>query len=156
MTLYMLFEALRDRRLTLGQLVPVSYHAASQAPSKLGITPATRITVEEAILGLVTKSANDAAAALGELLGGDEDRFGQMMTLRARALGMNRTIFRNASALPDPEQVTTARDLATLARHIIRISPGITAISAPRTSCSTVARSIITIGCCRPIPVPTG
>jgi D-alanyl-D-alanine carboxypeptidase len=124
MTLYMLFEALRDRRLTLGQLVPVSYHAASQAPSKLGITPATRITVEEAILGLVTKSANDAAAALGELLGGDEDRFGQMMTLRARALGMNRTIFRNASGLPDPEQVTTARDLAILARHLITDFPG--------------------------------
>ncbi len=124
MTLYMLFEALRDRRLTLSQLVPVSYHAASQVPSKLGITPATRITVEEAILGLVTKSANDAAAALGELLGGDEDRFAQMMTLRARALGMNRTVFRNASGLPDPEQVTTARDLAILARHLITDFPG--------------------------------
>ncbi len=124
MTLYMLFEALRDRRLTVDQLVPVSYHAASQAPSKLGLTPGTRITVEEAILGLVTKSANDAAAALGELLGGDEDRFGQMMTLRARAIGMNRTIFRNASGLPDPEQVTTARDLAILARHLITDFPG--------------------------------
>jgi D-alanyl-D-alanine carboxypeptidase len=124
MTLYMLFEALRDRRLTLNQLVPVSYHAASQAPSKLGLTPRTRITVEEAILGLVTKSANDAASALGELLGGDEDRFGQMMTLRARALGMNRTIFHNASGLPDPEQVTTARDLAILARHLITDFPG--------------------------------
>ena len=124
MTLYMLFEALRDRRLTLGELVPVSYHAASQAPSKLGLTPGTRITVEEAILGLVTKSANDAASALGELLGGNEDRFGQMMTLRARALGMNRTIFRNASGLPDPEQVTTARDLAVLARHLITDFPG--------------------------------
>jgi D-alanyl-D-alanine carboxypeptidase len=124
MTLYMLFEALRDRRLTLNQVVPVSSHAASQAPSKLGLTPRTRITVEEAILGLVTKSANDAASALGELLGGDEDRFGQMMTLRARALGMNRTIFRNASGLPDPEQVTTARDLAILARHLITDFPG--------------------------------
>lgn len=124
MTLYMLFEALRDRRLTLNQLVPVSWHAASQEPSKLGLTPGTRITVEQAILGLVTKSANDAAAALGELLGGNEDRFGQMMTLRARALGMNRTIFRNASGLPDPEQVTTARDLAILARHLINDFPG--------------------------------
>ncbi len=119
MTLYMLFEALRDRRLTLDQLVPVSYHAASQAPSKLGITPATRLSVEEAILGLVTKSANDAASALGELLGGDEDRFAQMMTLRARALGMSRTTFRNASGLPDPDQWTTARDLAMLARHLL-------------------------------------
>ena len=123
MTLYMLFEALRDRRLTLDQPVPVSYHAASQPPSKLGITPETRITVEEALLGLVTKSANDAAAALGELLGGDEDRFAQMMTLRARALGMSQTTFRNASGLPDPDMWTTARDLAVLARHIVTDFP---------------------------------
>jgi D-alanyl-D-alanine carboxypeptidase len=123
MTLYMLFEALRDRRISLEQLVPVSYHAASQAPSKLGLTPATRISVEEALLGLVTKSANDAASALGELLGGDEDRFAQMMTLRARALGMSRTTFRNASGLPDPDQWTTAHDLALLARHILTDFP---------------------------------
>ena len=89
MTLYMAFEALRDRRISLNEMVPVSAHAASMEPSKLGLLPGTRITVEEAILGLVTKSANDAAAALGELLGGSEDRFAQMMTLRARALGMS-------------------------------------------------------------------
>jgi D-alanyl-D-alanine carboxypeptidase len=123
MTLYMVFEALRDRRLTLDQIVPVSWHAAGMAPSKLGLTPSTRITVEQAILGLVTKSANDAAAALGELLGGDEDRFGEMMTLRARALGMTHTVFRNASGLPDPDQVTTARDLAVLARHLVEDFP---------------------------------
>ena len=123
MTLFMLFEALRDHRVTLNQLVPVSAHAASMEPSKLGLVPGTRITVEQAILGLVTKSANDAAAAIGELLGGDEARFAQMMTLRARALGMSRTSFRNASGLPDPEQVTTARDLATLARHLIQDFP---------------------------------
>ena len=123
MTLYMVFEALRDRRITLQQNVPVSGHAAAMAPSKLGLMPATRITVEQAILGLVTKSANDAAAALGELLGGDEERFGQMMTLRARALGMSRTVFRNASGLPDPDQVTTARDLATLGRRLVRDFP---------------------------------
>jgi D-alanyl-D-alanine carboxypeptidase len=119
MTLYMVFEALRDRRLTLDELVPVSQHAASQIPSKLGLVPGTRLTVQEAILGLVTKSANDAAAALGELLGGEESRFGQMMTLRAHALGMSHTVFHNASGLPDPEQVSTARDLATLARRLI-------------------------------------
>ncbi len=68
--------------------MPVSPHAASMEPSKLGLMPGTRLTVEQAILGLVTKSANDAASALGELLGGSEDRFAQMMTLRARALGM--------------------------------------------------------------------
>jgi D-alanyl-D-alanine carboxypeptidase len=119
MTLYMVFEALRDRRIGLDQVVPVSQHAASMVPSKLGLLPGMRITVEEAILGLVTKSANDAASALGEFLAGDEDRFAQMMTLRARALGMSRTVFRNASGLPDIEQVTTARDLATLGRHLV-------------------------------------
>ncbi len=123
MTLYMVFEALRDRRIGLDELVPVSLHAASMSPTKLGLLPATRITVEEAILGLVTRSANDAAAALGEMLGGDEDRFGQAMTLRARALGMTQTTFRNASGLPDPEQVSTARDLATLARRLITDFP---------------------------------
>ena len=112
MTIYMLFEALRDRRVSLDEVVPVSQHAASMSPSKLGLLPGTTITVEQALLGLVTKSANDAAAALGELMGGDEERFAQMMTLRARALGMSRTTFRNASGWPDPDQVTTARDLA--------------------------------------------
>src|SRR5579863_3969034 len=116
MTLYLVFEALRDRRVTLNQLVPVSEHAASMEPTKLGLVPGTRITVEQAILGLVTKSANDAAAALGELLGGSEERFAQMMTLRARALGMGHSTFTNASGLPDPEQTTTARDMAILSR----------------------------------------
>ncbi len=123
MTLYMVFEALRDRRIAISQLVPVTPHAASMSPTKLGLLPGTRITVEEAILGLVTKSANDAAAALGEMLGGDEDRFGQMMTLRARALGMSRTVFRNASGLPDPEQWSTASDLALLGRHLVQDFP---------------------------------
>ena len=124
MTLYMLFEALRDRRVRLGQLVPVSAHAASMAPSKLGLLPGSRITVEQAILSLVTKSANDAAAAVAELLGGDEDRFAAMMTLRARALGMTRTHFQNASGLPDWGQVTSARDMAILGRRLIEDFPG--------------------------------
>ncbi|MSP00603.1 MAG: D-alanyl-D-alanine carboxypeptidase [Acetobacteraceae bacterium] len=119
MTLYMTFEALRDRRVQLNQYVPVSAWAAAQAPSKLGLQPGEALTVEQAILGLVTKSANDAASALGEFLGGSEDRFAQMMTLRARALGMNRTNFRNASGLPDSNQWTTARDLATLGRRLV-------------------------------------
>ncbi len=123
MTLYMVFEALRDRRVTLDQAVPVSDYAAGVEPSKLGLLPGTYITVEQAILALVTKSANDAAAALGEMLGGDEQRFGQMMTLRARALGMSQTTFRNASGLPDPDQMTTASDLALLARHLIADFP---------------------------------
>jgi len=123
MTLYLVFEALRDRRITEDELVPVSAHAASMEPSKLGLVPGMRLTVQEAILGLVTKSANDAAAALGELLGGSEDRFAQMMTLRARALGMNHTTFTNASGLPDPDEWSTARDLAILARHMVTDFP---------------------------------
>ena len=123
MTMYMLFEALRDRRVSLNQYVPVSADAASMPPTKLGLAPGSLMTVEQAILGLVTKSANDAAAAVGEMLGGDEDRFAQMMTVRARALGMTGTQFRNASGLPDIEQFTTARDMAILARHLITDFP---------------------------------
>jgi D-alanyl-D-alanine carboxypeptidase len=123
MTLYMVFEALRDRRIALDEPVPVSPHAASMEPSKLGLVPGMHITVQEAILGIVTKSANDAAAALGEMLGGSEDRFALMMTLRARALGMTHTEYHNASGLPDPNQWTTARDLTTLARHLIQDYP---------------------------------
>ena len=123
MTMYMLFEALRDRRVSLNQYVPISSDAASMPATKLGLVPGSLITVEQAILGLVTRSANDAAAALGEMLGGDEDRFAQMMTLRARALGMTATQFRNASGLPDELQYTTARDMAILARHLIQDFP---------------------------------
>jgi D-alanyl-D-alanine carboxypeptidase len=123
MTLYMAFEALRDHRITLGQPIPVSSHAASMEPSKLGLVPGSYFTVSDAILGIVTKSANDAACALGELLGGDEDRFAQMMTQRARAMGMTQSTFRNASGLPDLAQTTTARDLALLAHHLIQDFP---------------------------------
>ena len=123
MTLYMAFEALRDHRIGLDQGVPVSWHTASVSPVKLGLVPGTTITVEQAMLAMVTLSANDAACALGEMLGGDEERFAQMMTLRARALGMTRTTFRNASGLPDPDQVSSARDLAVLARHLVQDFP---------------------------------
>ena len=124
MTLYLTFEALRDRRISLNEPVPVSVHAAMMQPTKLGLVPGTQITVEQAIMGLVTRSANDAAAALGELLGGTEPRFAQMMTLRARSLGMAHTTFMNASGLPDPDAWTTARDLAMLARRLIADFPG--------------------------------
>ena len=123
MTLYMVFEALRDGRLRLDSRVPFSEEAASRPPSKLGIPAGQSISVEQAILALVTRSANDVAAALGERLGGSEERFAQMMTLRARALGMTRTTFRNASGLPDIEQVTTARDMATLGRRLFQDFP---------------------------------
>jgi D-alanyl-D-alanine carboxypeptidase len=124
MTLYMLFEALRDHRITLNQMMPVSDHAASVQPVKLGMQPGARLSVEEAILGMVTLSANDAATASGEFLaGGDETRFGALMTLKAHTLGMNDTVFRNASGLPDPAQITTAHDLAILARRLIQDFP---------------------------------
>jgi len=119
MTLYMTFEALRDRRLSLDEQVPVSPHAASMEPTKLGLVPGMPLTVEQAILGMVTLSANDAAAAMGELMGGSEDNFAQMMTVRARALGMSNTTFANASGLPADDEWTTARDMATLARRLI-------------------------------------
>ena len=124
MTLYLAFDALRQNHISLDQSVPVSAHAASMEPSKLDLVPGTYLTVEQAILGLVTKSANDAACALGELLaGGDEQQFAQMMTQKARSLGMTNTTFRNASGLPDEQQVSTARDFATLTRHLIQDFP---------------------------------
>ncbi|WP_237215243.1 D-alanyl-D-alanine carboxypeptidase family protein, partial [Falsiroseomonas oryziterrae] len=123
MTLYMVFEALREGRLSLESRIVMSEEAASRPPSKLGIPAGNSISVEQAILALVTRSANDVAAAVGERLGGSEARFAQMMTLRARSLGMNRTTFRNASGLPDWEQVTTARDMATLGRRLFSDFP---------------------------------
>jgi D-alanyl-D-alanine carboxypeptidase len=114
MTLYMLFEQLDAGRLTLSSELPVSAHAAAQAPTKLGLRPGTTISVENAINGMVTRSANDAAVVVAEAIGGSEDNFAALMTRRARSLGMSRTVYRNASGLPDPGQITTARDLATL------------------------------------------
>jgi D-alanyl-D-alanine carboxypeptidase len=124
MTVYMAFDALRDGRIQLWTPIRVSADAASMAPSRLGLAAGMTLTVEEAVLALVTKSANDAAAALGEHLGGgSEYRFAQMMTMKARALGMTRTAFRNASGLPDLDQVTTARDMALLGRRLMQDFP---------------------------------
>ncbi len=114
MTLYLTFEALESGKISKGTLVPVSKHAAGEPPSKLGVRPGSKLTVEQAIQALVTRSANDVATALGEFLGGSEDRFARMMTQKARALGMTRTVYRNAHGLPNTAQVTTARDQARL------------------------------------------
>lgn len=114
MTLYLVFEALESGRIKLNSRVPVSKNAAAEPPSKLGLRPGNSITVEQGILGLVTRSANDAATALGEFVGGSESRFAQMMTAKARALGMTRTTYRNANGLPNTAQMTTARDQARL------------------------------------------
>ncbi|AYG59222.1 SPOR domain-containing protein [Rhizobium jaguaris] len=114
MTLYLTFEALEAGRITLDTPVVFSQHAASQAPTKLGIGTGRSVTVREAILGIVTKSANDAAMALGEMLGGSEDNFARMMNNKAHALGMTRTTYRNPNGLPNTAQMTTARDQARL------------------------------------------
>ena len=114
MTLYLVFDALKAGRVSLNTAIPVSRNAANEQPSKLGLKPGQTITVENAILALVTKSANDAATAVGEFLGGSEARFAEMMTQRARSLGMSRTTFRNANGLPNSAQKTTARDMARL------------------------------------------
>lgn len=118
MTLYLLFERLESGRISLDTQMPVSQHAASQAPSKLGLRPGQTLAVEDAIKALVTKSANDASVVIAEALAGDEDEFARMMTRKAQALGMSRTVYRNANGLPDPAQVTTARDQALLGRAI--------------------------------------
>jgi D-alanyl-D-alanine carboxypeptidase len=118
MTLYLLFERLESGKIKLNSELPVSPHAASQAPSKLGLKPGETIQVETAIRAIVTKSANDVAVIVGEALGGDEPSFGRMMTAKARALGMTQTTYRNASGLPDDQQITTARDQALLGRAI--------------------------------------
>jgi D-alanyl-D-alanine carboxypeptidase len=115
MTLYLTFEALNQGRIRLDQYVQVSPTAVAHAPSKLGFEPGEWVTIHDMILGIVTKSANDAAAVLAETLGGTEANFALMMTQKAQQLGMTRTHYANASGLPDPEQLTTARDIARLA-----------------------------------------
>ncbi len=114
MTLYLTFEALEAGKIRLNSRVPVSRNAAKEPPSKLGVGAGNSLTVEQAIQALVTRSANDVATALGEFLGGSEDRFARIMTQKARALGMTRTVYRNAHGLPNTAQVTTARDQARL------------------------------------------
>src|SRR3984893_3395449 len=118
MTLYLLFERLDTGKMKLDSEMEVSEHASEQAPTKLGLRPGQTIRVEDAIKGLVTRSANDAAVVIAEAIAGDEDDFAKAMTRKARALGMTRTVYHNASGLPDDDQVTTARDQATLGRAI--------------------------------------
>jgi D-alanyl-D-alanine carboxypeptidase len=114
MTLYLLFSELESGRLRLNSPIKISAEATAQPPSKLGLKVGQTIEVEDAIKALVTRSANDIAVAIAEIIAGDEDSFAKLMTRRARALGMTRTVFKNASGLPDPEQVTTAREMALL------------------------------------------
>lgn len=123
MTIYMTFDALKRGAIELKQLLPVSAHAASMTPTELGLRAGDKITTEQAILGLVTKSANDAAVVLAEAIGGTEAEFAKKMTERAFDLGMSQTNFANASGLPNPLQVSSARDMALLALAMLRDHP---------------------------------
>jgi D-alanyl-D-alanine carboxypeptidase len=118
MTLYLLFERLEAGTIRLDTPLNVSAHAAAQDPTKLNLRPGSTIAVEDAIKGIVTRSANDAAVVIAENIGGSEEDFARMMTQKAHALGMSRTTYVNASGLPDDDQITTARDQAMLGRAI--------------------------------------
>ena len=123
MTLYLTFSALDSGRLSLGDGLAVSINALNAPPTKMGMVPGGSVIVRDAVMGLVTRSANDAAIVLAEALGGSEESFAQQMTAKARQLGMSSTVFRNASGLPNNEQVTTARDMAKLASALLRDFP---------------------------------
>jgi D-alanyl-D-alanine carboxypeptidase len=123
MTLYLIFEALDQKQITLDTRWNVSAFAAGQSPTKLGLEEGDRIRVRDVILGLVTRSANDAAVVAAEGLAGTEARFAELMTRRARQIGMPSTVFMNAHGLPNDAQVTTVRDMATLGRELIKRFP---------------------------------
>jgi len=118
MTLYLVFDALKSGELKADEAIRVSKAASRQQPSKLGLPAGSHIKVEDAIRALVTKSANDVAVVLAERLAGTEKKFAVLMNAKAQELGLTRTVFRNASGLPNREQVSTARDLAKLAEAI--------------------------------------
>ncbi|MBK6959659.1 MAG: D-alanyl-D-alanine carboxypeptidase [Nitrosomonas sp.] len=123
MTLYMLFEAIEQRKMTLDTRMQVSAHAASMPQTNIGLRAGDSISVRDAIPTLIVRSANDVAAVVAESLGGSEANFGLMMTDKAHKLGMHSTAFRNASGLPNGEQKTTARDLVTLSKRLMKDFP---------------------------------
>jgi D-alanyl-D-alanine carboxypeptidase len=118
MTLYIVFDLIEQRRLDLQDRIKISTSAAAAAPTRLGLEIGSEIAVIDAIKALITKSANDIAVALSEHIAGSEQKFASMMTLQAHRLGMSATYFKNASGLPNDEQVTTGRDMLTLALHL--------------------------------------
>ena len=118
MTLYLLFDALKAGKVTMQTPLPVSYHASIQKPTKLNLRPGETIAVDTAIRAIVIRSANDVAVVIAEALGGTESHFAELMTAKARQLGMKETNYHNASGLPDPLQISTASDLSILGRHL--------------------------------------
>lgn len=123
MTIYLTFQALQDGRLELDQQLPISIKAAHQPPTNLGLKAGQTISVRDAILSVIIQSANDSALVLGEAIGGSEANFGQLMTKQAAELGMTQTQFYNASGLPNPNQVTSAYDMAELAAALVSHFP---------------------------------
>ena len=123
MTLYLVFDALKSKRISISSKFKVSKRATRQPPSKLNLSAGSNITVKNAILALVTKSANDVATVIAENLGKSERNFARLMTRKAKKLGMTRTTFRNASGLPNRGQLSTARDMATLGIAIRKNHP---------------------------------
>jgi len=123
MTVYLAFEAVRKGRLRMNQPLKVSRQAENAMPMKIGLKDGTTITLRQAILAIVTKSANDAAVVISEAIAGDEEKFSRLMTRRAHELGMKRTVFRNASGLPNKRQLSSARDMAVLAQRLIHDFP---------------------------------
>ncbi|MEO1015927.1 MAG: D-alanyl-D-alanine carboxypeptidase family protein [Pseudomonadota bacterium] len=119
MTLYMVFDALKAGELKLDERIYVSRNAARQPPSKLRLKAGDFISVDDAIRALISKSANDVAVVIAERIGGTEERFAALMTVKAAALGLQNTRFYNASGLPDGRQVSTARDMAKLAEAVL-------------------------------------
>ncbi|WP_246191315.1 D-alanyl-D-alanine carboxypeptidase family protein [Aureimonas leprariae] len=130
MTLYLLFDAVDGGRVSLDDTMLVSENAARQSPSKLGLRAGSRVRVSDLAHGIATKSANDAAMVVAENLGGSVDGFAKMMMAKARSLKMTRSNFVNPNGLPDPRQMTTARDMATLARALRANHPRFTSFYA--------------------------
>lgn len=123
MTLYLLFDALERGEIRLTDTIVASRRAQQQPPSRLGVRAGDTVMVEDAIQALVTRSANDVAVMVAEKLEGSESRFAARMTAKARALGMRDTRYANASGLPDPGQITTARDMLVLSQALFRDHP---------------------------------
>ncbi len=123
MTLYLVFEKLKKQQWSLQKKLQVSRRAARQPASKLGLRPGQLISVKNAILAIVTKSANDVATLLAENIAGSERNFALLMTKKARQIGMKRTTFRNASGLPHRGQLSTARDMSLLAQRLLQDFP---------------------------------
>lgn len=133
MTLYIVFEQVQQGRLTLSDRIKVSENAANTPPSRLDLEPGSEITVGDAVKALITKSANDIAVAVAEHISGSTEKFAALMTQKARALGMGSTVFKNPHGLPDANQVTTARDMVTLALRLNDHFPRFYTLFATRT-----------------------